>query len=169
MEYIEHNTFSELASVHQPTKSDAVPPKSVEISQRATVTNLKQAKTPTSPPNLTPIDEMKVLDISKPIVNGGGSSSSETHPSPVAPEVRGVPSGPVCMEDPSFEMASLMTPVKSGDTFKPTEATQKSHGGVDTSIVSPTAQASVAAEVLEKARTRFDQFWGKKDGGNDSV
>lgn len=166
MEYIEHNTFSELASVHQLTKSDVVPPKSVEISQRATVTNLKQAKTPTSPPNLTPIDEMKVLDISKPIVNGGGSSSSETHPSPVAPEAK---SGPVCLEDPTFEMAPLMTPVKPVDSFKPTEATQKSHGGVDTSIVSPTAQASVAAEVLEKARTRFDQFWGKKDGGNDSV
>ncbi|XP_077296756.1 uncharacterized protein LOC143918672 isoform X6 [Arctopsyche grandis] len=156
----------ELASVHQPTKLE--PPKSMDISPRTTVTNLKQAaKTPTSPPNLTPIDEMKVLDITKPVVNGGGSSGSETHPSPVAPEASRVPgTTQVCIEDPTFEMATLMT---QQDNFKPTEATQKSHGGVDTSIVSPTAQASVAAEVLEKARTRFDQFWGKKEGGNDSV
>lgn len=150
-----------MAPVHQSpghSAKEVTPPKSVEISQRPNVANYKHAKTPTSPPSLTPIDEMKVLDVGKPIVNGGGSSSSDTHPSPVM-EVR--LSGPkIVLDEPSSDAVK--------GPFKPTEATQKSHG-VDTAVVSPASQASIAAEVLEKARTRFDNFWGKKEGGNDSV
>lgn len=38
----------------------------------------------------------------------------------------------------------------------------------DENLVSPSTGRSLASEVLEKARTRFDKFWGK-DSKDDDV
>lgn len=115
-------------------------------SESPTSLSKRTDKTPTTPVSLTPIDETKTLDMNK--VNGfNGMTSNELTP-----------------ETPTQE------PIKEKEVIKkPTEATQVAPGVVDTTVVNETPTAGgglTAAEVLERARTRFDKFWGKKEEDN---
>lgn len=112
-------------------------------------------KTPTTPISLTPIDETKALDINQ-AVNGFNSNQ-------LTPENSG----------PTIEIDSSIVQKNIEDTTivkKSTEATQVAPGVVDTTVVNDSSAAGgiTAAEVLDRARNRFDKFWGKKEE-NDTV
>ncbi|XP_065566391.1 muscle M-line assembly protein unc-89-like isoform X3 [Artemia franciscana] len=48
--------------------------------------------------------------------------------------------------------------------YKVLEAPGSPKDGIAAPLVSPSSGKSLASDVLEKARSRFDRFWGKKDG-----
>ncbi|XP_028025624.1 uncharacterized protein LOC114239568 isoform X7 [Bombyx mandarina] len=135
---------AEIAPIYHQQMS---PIRSLKLkSESPTSLSKRTDKTPTTPVSLTPIDETKTLDMNK--VNGfNGITSNELTP-----------------ETPTQE------PIKEKEVIKkPTEATQVAPGVVDTTVVNeaPTAGGGLtAAEVLERARTRFDKFWGKKEEDN---
>lgn len=87
-----------------------------------------------------------------------------------------------CLEDPSFDLKKLNEETVPGpqvlETPMPVYLPIGSEGGgpyhvleaEESSakpIVSPSSGRSLATDVLEKARSRFDQFWGK--GKQDST
>ncbi|XP_062532407.1 uncharacterized protein LOC101737983 isoform X6 [Bombyx mori] len=135
---------AEIAPIYHQQMS---PIRSLKLkSESPTSLSKRTDKTPTTPVSLTPIDETKTLDMNK--VNGfNGMTSNELTP-----------------ETPTQE------PIKEKEVIKkPTEATQVAPGVVDTTVVNETPTAGgglTAAEVLERARTRFDKFWGKKEEDN---
>lgn len=115
-------------------------------SESPTSISKRTDKTPTTPVSLTPIDETKTLDLPK--TNGVNG-------------VNGVNSNDITPENPTQELKDKELVKKS------TEATQVAPGVVDTTVVAdPGAGGLTASEVLDKARTRFDKFWGKKDEDN---
>lgn len=99
-------------------------------------------KTPTTPASLTPIDETKPLDMNQVNCLNGTNSDELTPEQPEPVEV-----------------------IK-----KSMEATQVAPGVVDTTVVNDISNSGglTASEVLDRARTRFDKFWGKKEE-NDNV
>lgn len=101
-------------------------------------------KTPTTPISLTPIDETKALDLNQ-IVNG-------------------VKSNQITPENP-LPQSAINGDTKPEVIKKSIEATQVAPGVVDTTVVDETGNAGglSASEVLDRARTRFDKFWGKKE------
>ncbi|XP_041984288.1 uncharacterized protein LOC121736877 isoform X2 [Aricia agestis] len=109
------------------------PIRSLKKSESPTSLSKRTDKTPTTPVSLTPIDETKALDLNK--VNGLNGISPHSTP-----------------ESPTLEVVK-----------KSTEATQVAPGVVDTTVVNEPSTGITAAEVLDRARTRFDKFWGKKE------
>lgn len=118
------------------------PIRSLKKSESPTSLSKRVDKTPTTPISLTPIDETKALDLNK--VNG----------------INGVNSNQITPETPTKE-----TIKEKGMIKKSTEATQVAPGVVDTTLVNNTASSGglTASEVLDRARSRFDKFWGKKE------
>lgn len=77
--------------------------------------------------------------------------------------INGVNSNELTPETPTQE------PLKEKEFIKKsTEATQIAPGVVDTTVVNESSITGglTASEVLERARTRFDKFWGKKEEDN---
>lgn len=73
--------------------------------------------------------------------------------------INGIDSNQLTPETPVKETIKEKEVVK-----KSTEATQKAPGVVDTTVVNePNTGGLTAAEVLDRARNRFDKFWGKKE------
>ncbi|GBO99816.1 hypothetical protein EVAR_74221_1 [Eumeta japonica] len=102
-------------------------------------------KTPTTPANLTPIDETRALDLTQAVNGVNGDQLT--------------PENPISQDEGSKVVK------------KSIEATQIAPGVVDTTLVNDTSALGTgltAAEVLDRARTRFDKFWGKKEE-NDNV
>lgn len=136
------NTVPELTPIHHQQMS---PIRSLKKSESPTSLSKRTDKTPTTPISLTPIDETKTLDINK--MNG----------------INGVNSNELTPETPTQE------PLKEKEFIKKsTEATQIAPGVVDTTVVNESSITGglTASEVLERARTRFDKFWGKKEEDN---
>lgn len=136
------NTVPEIAPIHHQQMS---PIRSLKKSESPTSLSKRTDKTPTTPTSLTPIDETKALDMNK--VNG----------------INGINSNQLTPETPTQE------PLKEKEVVKKsTEATQVAPGVVDTTVVNeaPTTGGLTASEVLDRARTRFDKFWGKKEEDN---
>ena len=77
-------------------------------------------------------------------------------------EAPGLPS------DVFYQPISSHDPLSSGSPYKVLEAPSAgpltSAVAHDSPTASPSANRSLASDVLEKARTRFDRFWGKKEG-----
>lgn len=124
------------------------PIRSLKKSESPTSLSKRTDKTPTTPTSLTPIDETKALDMNK--VNGVNG-------------VNGINSNELTPETPTQE------PLKEKEVIKKsTEATQIAPGVVDTNVVNETPNTGglTAAEILDRARTRFDKFWGKKEEDN---
>lgn len=116
------------------------PIRSLRKSESPTSLSKRTDKTPTTPISLTPIDETRALDMNN--VNG----------------LNGVNSNQLTPETPVEETAKKEVVKKS------TEATQKAPGVVDTTVVNETPTGGLtASEVLDRARNRFDKFWGKKE------
>ncbi|XP_030024032.1 uncharacterized protein LOC115442954 isoform X6 [Manduca sexta] len=139
---VTQNVKSEIAPIHHQQMS---PIRSLKKSDSPTSLSKRTDKTPTTPISLTPIDETKTLDINK--MNG----------------VNGMTSNELTPETPTQE------PIKEKEVIKKsTEATQIAPGVVDTTVVNetPATGGLTASEVLERARTRFDKFWGKKEEDN---
>lgn len=138
------NTFPEIAPIHHQQMS---PIRSLKKSESPTSLSKRTDKTPTTPISLTPIDETKALDMNK--VNGING-------------VNGVNSNELTPETPTQE------PLKEKEVIKKSiEATQVAPGVVDTTVVTePASGGLTASEVLDRARTRFDKFWGKKEEDN---
>ncbi|XP_060807517.1 uncharacterized protein LOC106139656 isoform X3 [Amyelois transitella] len=132
---------AEIAPIHHQQMS---PIRSLKKSESPTSLSKRTDKTPTTPISLTPIDETKALDMNK--VNGVNG-------------VNGINSNQLTPETPVQE------PLKEKEVVKKsTEATQVAPGVVDTTVVNETpAGGLTASEVLDRARTRFDKFWGKKE------
>ncbi|KPJ04591.1 hypothetical protein RR46_01034 [Papilio xuthus] len=129
---------AEIAPIHHQQMS---PIRSLKKSESPTSLSKRTDKTPTTPISLTPIDETKALDMNK--VNG----------------INGIDSNQLTPETPIKETIKEKEVVK-----KSTEATQKAPGVVDTTVVNePNTGGLTAAEVLDRARNRFDKFWGKKE------
>ncbi|XP_013148954.1 PREDICTED: uncharacterized protein LOC106111416 isoform X2 [Papilio polytes] len=129
---------AEIAPIHHQQMS---PIRSLKKSESPTSLSKRTDKTPTTPISLTPIDETKALDMNK--VNG----------------INGIDSNQLTPETPVKETIKEKEVVK-----KSTEATQKAPGVVDTTVVNePNTGGLTAAEVLDRARNRFDKFWGKKE------
>lgn len=117
------------------------PIRSLKKSESPTSLSKRTDKTPTTPTSLTPIDETRALDMNK--ING----------------INGINSNQLTPETPIQESIKEKEVVK-----KSTEATQIAPGVVDTTVVNePATGGLTAAEVLDRARTRFDKFWGKKE------
>lgn len=76
--------------------------------------------------------------------------------------VNGVNSNDITPETPTQE------PLKEKELIKKsTEATQIAPGVVDTNVVNDAPTGGLtASEILDRARTRFDKFWGKKEEDN---
>ncbi|KAL0810178.1 hypothetical protein ABMA28_010966 [Loxostege sticticalis] len=139
---VTQNVKSEIAPIHHQQMS---PIRSLKKSESPTSLSKRTDKTPTTPTSLTPIDETKALDMNK--VNG----------------INGINSNQLTPETPTQE------PLKEKEVVKKsTEATQVAPGVVDTTVVNeaPTTGGLTASEVLDRARTRFDKFWGKKEEDN---
>ncbi|XP_060807516.1 uncharacterized protein LOC106139656 isoform X2 [Amyelois transitella] len=138
---VTQNVKSEIAPIHHQQMS---PIRSLKKSESPTSLSKRTDKTPTTPISLTPIDETKALDMNK--VNGVNG-------------VNGINSNQLTPETPVQE------PLKEKEVVKKsTEATQVAPGVVDTTVVNETpAGGLTASEVLDRARTRFDKFWGKKE------
>ncbi|XP_038219340.1 serine/arginine repetitive matrix protein 1 [Zerene cesonia] len=130
---------AEIAPIHHQQMS---PIRSLKKSESPTSLSKRVDKTPTTPTSLTPIDETKALDLNK--VNG----------------INGVNSNQLTPETPVKETIKEKEVIK-----KSTEATQVAPGVVDTTLVNDNAGSGglTAAEVLDRARSRFDKFWGKKE------
>ncbi|CAB3232954.1 unnamed protein product [Arctia plantaginis] len=136
---------AEIAPIHHQQMS---PIRSLKKSESPTSLSKRTDKTPTTPTSLTPIDETKALDMNK--VNGVNG-------------VNGINSNELTPETPTQE------PLKEKEVIKKsTEATQIAPGVVDTNVVNetPATGGLTAAEILDRARTRFDKFWGKKEEDN---
>ncbi|XP_045526092.1 uncharacterized protein LOC123715210 isoform X2 [Pieris brassicae] len=132
---VTQNVKSEIAPIHHQQMS---PIRSLKKSDSPTSLSKRVDKTPTTPTSLTPIYETKALDLNK--VNG----------------VNGINSNQLTPE----------TPIKEKEVIKKsTEATQVAPGVVDTTLINDTSSSGglTAAEVLDRARSRFDKFWGKKE------
>ncbi|CAG9569862.1 unnamed protein product [Danaus chrysippus] len=135
---VTQNVKSEIAPIHHQQMS---PIRSLKKSESPTSLSKRTDKTPTTPISLTPIDETKALDLNK--VNG----------------VNGLNSNQLTPETPLQEHLAEKEVIK-----KSTEATQVAPGVVDTTVVNETPTGGLtASEVLDRARTRFDKFWGKKE------
>ncbi|XP_061380360.1 uncharacterized protein LOC116775839 isoform X9 [Danaus plexippus] len=135
---VTQNVKSEIAPIHHQQMS---PIRSLKKSESPTSLSKRTDKTPTTPISLTPIDETKALDLNK--VNG----------------VNGLNSNQLTPETPVQEHLAEKEVIK-----KSTEATQVAPGVVDTTVVNETPTGGLtASEVLDRARTRFDKFWGKKE------
>ncbi|XP_053619190.1 uncharacterized protein LOC128680223 isoform X2 [Plodia interpunctella] len=131
---------AEIAPIHHQQMS---PIRSLKKSESPTSLSKRTDKTPTTPTSLTPIDETKALDMNK--LNGVNG-------------VNGINSNQLTPETPTQE------PLKEKEVIKKsTEATQVAPGVVDTTVVNEPTGALTASEVLDRARTRFDKFWGKKE------
>lgn len=133
--------FPEIAPIHHQQMS---PIRSLKKSESPTSLSKRTDKTPTTPISLTPIDETKALDMNK--VNG----------------INGLNSNQLTPDTPSQEIKDI----KEKEVIKKsTEATQVAPGVVDTTVVNETPNTGglTAAEVLDRARSRFDKFWGKKE------
>ncbi|KOB74407.1 Uncharacterized protein OBRU01_05289, partial [Operophtera brumata] len=135
---------AEIAPIHHQQMS---PIRSLKNKSESPTSLKRTDKTPTTPISLTPIDETKALDMNKINgingVNGNGVSSNDITP-----------------ETPTQDLQQEV--IK-----KSTEATQVAPGVVDTTVVNePPAGGLSASEVLDRARTRFDKFWGKKEEDN---
>ncbi|CAG5037451.1 unnamed protein product [Parnassius apollo] len=130
---------AEIAPIHHQQMS---PIRSLKKSESPTSLSKRTDKTPTTPISLTPIDETKALDMNN--VNG----------------INGVNSNQLTPETPIQETIKEKEVIK-----KAIEATQKAPGVVDTTVVNETPNTGglTAAEVLDRARNRFDKFWGKKE------
>ncbi|XP_045507646.1 uncharacterized protein LOC123703604 [Colias croceus] len=130
---------AEIAPIHHQQMS---PIRSLKKSESPTSLSKRVDKTPTTPTSLTPIDETKALDLNK--VNG----------------INGVNSNQLTPETPEKETIKEKEVIK-----KSTEATQVAPGVVDTTLVNDNTSTGglTAAEVLDRARSRFDKFWGKKE------
>lgn len=116
-------------------------------SESPTSLSKRTDKTPTTPISLTPIDETKALDMNK--INGINGVNSN-----------GVNSNDITPDTPTQDL-------QKGVIKKSIEATQVAPGIVDTTVVNePPAGGLTASEVLDRARTRFDKFWGKKEENN---
>ncbi|CAH0764869.1 unnamed protein product [Diatraea saccharalis] len=138
---VTQNVKSEIAPIHHQQMS---PIRSLKKSESPNSLSKRTDKTPTTPISLTPIDETKALDMNN--VNG----------------FNGINSNQLTPETPTQE------PIKEEMIKKSTEATQVAPGIVDTTVVNetPTTGGLTASEVLDRARTRFDKFWGKKEEDN---
>ncbi|XP_045486640.1 uncharacterized protein LOC110993864 isoform X5 [Pieris rapae] len=136
---VTQNVKSEIAPIHHQQMS---PIRSLKKSESPTSLSKRVDKTPTTPISLTPIDETKALDLNK--VNG----------------VNGINSNQLTPETPIKEIIKEKEVIK-----KSTEATQVAPGVVDTTLINDTSSTGglTAAEVLDRARSRFDKFWGKKE------
>ncbi|CAH2243965.1 jg1994 [Pararge aegeria aegeria] len=138
---------AEIAPIHHQQMS---PIRSLKKSDSPTSLSKRTDKTPTTPISLTPIDETKALDMNN--INGinGINSNQLTPETPI--DIKE-------MKDIQDLKELEMEIVK-----KSTEATQVAPGVVDTTVVNETPTGGLtAAEVLDRARTRFDKFWGKKE------
>ncbi|CAK1546631.1 unnamed protein product [Leptosia nina] len=133
---VTQNVKSEIAPIHHQQMS---PIRSLRKSESPTSLSKRVDKTPTTPISLTPIDETKALDLK---VNGVNGTSDQLTP-----------------ETPVKEVKEKEVIKKS------TEATQIAPGVVDTTVVNdtPSTGGLTASEVLDRARSRFDKFWGKKE------
>ncbi|XP_063370108.1 uncharacterized protein LOC134658375 isoform X2 [Cydia amplana] len=131
----------EIAPIHHQQMS---PIRSLKKSDSPNSLSKRTDKTPTTPVSLTPIDETKALDMNK--LNGVNG-------------VNGVNSNQLTPDTPVQDFKEVVK--------KSTEATQVAPGVVDTTVVNdgPT-DGLTATEVLDRARTRFDKFWGKKEEDN---
>lgn len=129
------------------------PIRSLKKSESPTSLSKRTDKTPTTPISLTPIDETKALDMNK--LNGINGVNEMNG-------VNGVNSNELTPETPTQE------PIKEKEVIKKsTEATQIAPGVVDTTVVNESLTGGLtASEVLDRARTRFDKFWGKKEEDN---
>lgn len=138
---------AEIAPIHHQQMS---PIRSLKKSESPTSLSKRTDKTPTTPISLTPIDETKALDMNK--VNGINGVNG----------VNGVNSNDITPETPTQE------PLKEKELIKKsTEATQIAPGVVDTNVVNDAPTGGLtASEILDRARTRFDKFWGKKEEDN---
>ncbi|XP_035456687.1 uncharacterized protein LOC118280602 isoform X5 [Spodoptera frugiperda] len=139
---------AEIAPIHHQQMS---PIRSLKKSESPTSLSKRTDKTPTTPISLTPIDETKALDMNK--VNGINGVNG----------VNGVNSNELTPETPTQE------PIQEKELIKKsTEATQIAPGVVDTNVVNeaPATGGLTASEILDRARTRFDKFWGKKEEDN---
>lgn len=126
------------------------PIRSLKKSESPTSLSKRTDKTPTTPISLTPIDETKALDMKQ--VNGMNGMNGVNG-------VNGVNSNQLTPETPTQELVKEKEVIK-----KSTEATQVAPGVVDTTVVNDASSGGLtAAEVLDRARTRFDKFWGKKE------
>ncbi|KAL4706650.1 hypothetical protein ACJJTC_005035 [Scirpophaga incertulas] len=138
---VTQNVKSEIAPIHHQQMS---PIRSVKKSESPTSLSKRTDKTPTTPISLTPIDETRALEMNG--INGFGNQLT--------------PETPV-QEAKDIKSKDIQEVVK-----KPTEATQVAPGVVDTTVVNESSGGLTAAEVLDRARTRFDKFWGKKEEDN---
>ncbi|XP_064075298.1 uncharacterized protein LOC113392848 isoform X3 [Vanessa tameamea] len=139
---VTQNVKSEIAPIHHQQMS---PIRSLKKSESPTSLSKRTDKTPTTPVSLTPIDETRALDMNK--VNG----------------INGLNSNQLTPETPTQD---AIKDIKEKEVIKKsTEATQVAPGVVDTTVVNEAANTGglTAAEVLDRARTRFDKFWGKKE------
>ncbi|KAM3960015.1 uncharacterized protein ACR2FA_005938 isoform 4-T4 [Aphomia sociella] len=139
---VTQNVKSEIAPIHHQQMS---PIRSLKKSESPTSLSKRTDKTPTTPTSLTPIDETKALEMNN--VNG----------------INGINSNQLTPDTPTQD------PIKEKEVIKKsTEATQVAPGVVDTTVVNetPATGGLTAAEVLDRARTRFDKFWGKKEENN---
>lgn len=125
------------------------PIRSLKKSESPTSISKRTDKTPTTPISLTPIDETKALDMNQ--LNGINGVNG-------VKGVNGVNSNQLTPENPSQELNEVIK--------KSTEATQIAPGVVDTTVVNEGQGGLTAAEVLDRARNRFDKFWGKKEEDN---
>ncbi|XP_046973931.1 uncharacterized protein LOC124540425 isoform X2 [Vanessa cardui] len=132
---------AEIAPIHHQQMS---PIRSLKKSESPTSLSKRTDKTPTTPVSLTPIDETRALDMNK--VNG----------------INGLNSNQLTPETPTQD---AIKDIKEKEVIKKsTEATQVAPGVVDTTVVNEANTGGLtAAEVLDRARTRFDKFWGKKE------
>ncbi|XP_045780181.1 uncharacterized protein LOC123877432 isoform X1 [Maniola jurtina] len=144
---VTQNVKSEIAPIHHQQMS---PIRSLKKSDSPTSLSKRTDKTPTTPISLTPIDETKALDMNN--INGiNGINSNQ-----VTPET------PIDIKD--IKDIKEMKEKEKEVVKKSTEATQVAPGVVDTTVVNETPTGGLtAAEVLDRARTRFDKFWGKKE------
>lgn len=125
------------------------PIRSLKKSESPTTLSKRTDKTPTTPISLTPIDETKPLEMNK--ING----------------INGVNSNELTPETPTQDPIKEKEVEKKEVIKKSTEATQVAPGVVDTTVVNEAPTGGMtAAEVLDRARNRFDKFWGKKEEDN---
>ncbi|XP_034836992.2 uncharacterized protein [Maniola hyperantus] len=144
---VTQNVKSEIAPIHHQQMS---PIRSLKKSDSPTSLSKRTDKTPTTPISLTPIDETKALDMNN--INGiNGINSNQL-----------TPETPIDIQD--IKNIKEMKEKEKEVVKKSTEATQVAPGVVDTTVVNETPTGGLtAAEVLDRARTRFDKFWGKKE------
>ncbi|XP_048486732.1 uncharacterized protein LOC105387779 isoform X3 [Plutella xylostella] len=152
---VTQNVKSEIAPVHHQQMS----PIRMKKSESPTSLSKRTDKTPTTPTSLTPIDETRALDMNQ--LNGVTNGVTNGGVTNRVNGVNGVNSNQLTPENPSHELLP-----EKGVLKKSTEATQVAPGVVDTTVVTEQSGGLTAAEVLDRARNRFDKFWGKKEEDN---